>query len=313
MTKEELLKRLISVDDFTAAVGEIITYVVTNRKAVDAAAATLTGKVNTLIGSDTGKSARTIANEELAAQLIPASAKEALDTLQEIAAWIQQHPDDAAAMNQAISNLAALVGTLPQDTEETTVVGFIVAEIAAVRQEIDGKNVSATGETGANALIEASASNNAVTVGSTQKLKDAVALAETAVQSVKTINGNAMVGTGDVDLPAKLEVANIQALTSEQCEALRAGDVIIKTDSTGKHAYKVSFKGATGLCLTYADCENVETIAYEKANNAWAFDSKDVTPISTAIQPADLDFIGTTAARAIVAQAIIDAETPSGE
>ena len=53
------------------------------------------GKLTTLIGADAGKSARTIANEELATQLIPESAKESLNTLAEIAAWIQSHPDDA--------------------------------------------------------------------------------------------------------------------------------------------------------------------------------------------------------------------------
>ena len=62
----------------------------------------VSGKVDTLIGSDSGKSARTIANEELAKQLIPEGAKEALNELQEIAAWIQSHPDDASAMNEAI-------------------------------------------------------------------------------------------------------------------------------------------------------------------------------------------------------------------
>ena len=65
----------------------------------------LSGKLTTLIGDDTGKSARTIANEELAAQLVPESAKESLDTLAEIAAWIQSHPDDASAMNEAITAL----------------------------------------------------------------------------------------------------------------------------------------------------------------------------------------------------------------
>lgn len=62
----------------------------------DYAAKAYETKVDTLIGSDASKSVRTIANEELAAQLIPASAQEALDTLQEIAAWIQSHPGDAA-------------------------------------------------------------------------------------------------------------------------------------------------------------------------------------------------------------------------
>lgn len=181
MTKEEL-KTLIGQKELNKAIIDIIAYVVSNRKAVDAAIETANGKLTTLIGSDTGKSARTIANEELAAQLIPQSAKESLDTLQEIAAWIQDHPDDAAAMNQAITALQTLVGTLPAGTEATTVVGYITSEIARIEGLISGKNVSASGETGDNALISASASNNAVSVESTQKLKNAVSLAESALQ-----------------------------------------------------------------------------------------------------------------------------------
>ena len=68
----------------------------------------VSGKVVTLIGNDSGKSVRTIANEELAAQLIPDGAKESLNTLQEIAAWIQNHPDDAAAMNNKIQTIAGV-------------------------------------------------------------------------------------------------------------------------------------------------------------------------------------------------------------
>ena len=73
-------------------------------------------KVTTLIGSDNGKSVRTIANEELAAQLIPEDAKDSLDTLQEIAAWIQDHPDDAAAMNQKILNIENGTTVVPKAT-----------------------------------------------------------------------------------------------------------------------------------------------------------------------------------------------------
>ena len=61
--------------------------------------------IATLVGSDDGKSARTIANEELAKQLIAPGADASLDTLAEIAAWIQAHPDDAAAMNLAVAAL----------------------------------------------------------------------------------------------------------------------------------------------------------------------------------------------------------------
>ena len=182
MTKDELLLKLVATESLEAAINDIIAYVKQNRSAIDANISTVNGKVTTLIGSDTAKSVRTIANEELAAQLIPANAKEALDTLQEIAAWIQNHPDDASAMNTAITNLQNLVGTLPQETEETTVVAWVTAELAALANQISGKNVSASGETGNDALVTASASNNAVTVGSTTKLQNAVAAAESAVQ-----------------------------------------------------------------------------------------------------------------------------------
>ena len=182
MTKDELLLKLVATESFEAAVNDIIAYVKQQRSTLDTNLSAVEGKVTTLIGSDTAKSVRTIANQELAAQLIPASAKESLDTLQEIAAWIQQHPDDASAMNQAITDLQTLVGELPEETTATTVVGYITAEIAAIRQSLADKNVSASGETGDGALVTASASNNAVSVASTQKLQNAVAAAETAVQ-----------------------------------------------------------------------------------------------------------------------------------
>lgn len=313
MTKEEL-KTLIGQAELNKAVVDLVAFIVSNRSAVDAALATANGKITTLQGSDTGKSVRTIANEELAAQLIPQNAQEALDTLQEIAAWIQSHPGDASAMNTAIGNLQTLVGSLPESgTEATTVIGYIDEQIAAVAATISGKNVGATGETGEGALISASASNNNVNVESTQKLKDAVALAESAIQNVKTINSTSVNGTGDIDLPAKLEVSDIAALTGTQIEALRAGDVVIKSDATGKHAYKVSFKGSTGICLTYADCENVETIAYEKVEGTWTYDSKDVTNIGTALHLSDFATIGTTAAANIVAAAIAAATAPAAE
>ena len=75
--------------------------------------------VDTLIGADTGKSVRTIAAEELAAKLIPENAAAARDTLEEIAAWIQEHPEDAAAMNSAITALQTAVNGL-----QTTVNGL---------------------------------------------------------------------------------------------------------------------------------------------------------------------------------------------
>lgn len=86
-------------------------------------------KVTTLIGDDASKSVRTIANEELAAQLIPENAKESLNTLQEIAQWIQDHPDDVTAIHAAITALQTKVG----DTS-------VAAQIKAVTDPIAAKS-----------------------------------------------------------------------------------------------------------------------------------------------------------------------------
>lgn len=106
--------------------------------------------VDTLIGTDTGKSVRTIANEELAAQLIPEGAQESLNTLTEIAQWIQDHPDDAAAMNTAIAKLNGIVaGIGGEDDDYATVMAAIEGKIAATTKveasEING-NIKIDGE-----------------------------------------------------------------------------------------------------------------------------------------------------------------------
>lgn len=102
--------------------------------AADAAQADVdevSGKVTTLIGEDAGKSARTIANEELAKQLVPEGAKESLDTLAEIAAWIQDHPDDASAMNEAITALQKQLQGI--DAGEGTVKKYVDDAITALK------------------------------------------------------------------------------------------------------------------------------------------------------------------------------------
>ena len=207
MTKEEL-KTLIGSKELNKAVVDIIAYVVLNRKAVDASIAAEAAKVTTLIGSDTAKSVRTIANEELAAQLIPASAKESLDTLQEIAAWIQQHPDDASAMNQAITALQNLVGSLPEETEATTVVGYITSEITRIEGLISGKNVDAEGDI----YFGLTAANNKVTGAATQKTIDAIALAETALQ------------LSDLDTIGEAAAANLVAAAITAAETPASGE-----------------------------------------------------------------------------------------
>ena len=90
-------------------------------------------KLGTLIGTDSGKSVREIANAEIAAQLIPADAKEALNTLQEIADWIQDHPEDASKMNTQITTLNAKVGV---DADGNLTNGGILKDIEDLKASV---------------------------------------------------------------------------------------------------------------------------------------------------------------------------------
>ena len=78
----------------------------------------------------------------------------------------------------------------------------------------------------------------------------------------------------------KFVVADITKLTDNLINKLECGDLVVKEESGNCHAYVVSYKEEnTGICLTYTDCENVETVAYDYTNKHWVFNSKDVTPI----------------------------------
>lgn len=100
-------------------------------------------KVETLIGSDSGKTVREIANAELAAQLIPEGAKESLNTLQEIAAWIQSHPDDAAAMNNKIQTIAG-VAFGGFDESGNTKTNGLSAVVATLKSELATETTNRT-------------------------------------------------------------------------------------------------------------------------------------------------------------------------
>lgn len=86
----------------------------------------LTATVNTLIGTDTNQSVRQIATEVLTEALIPQNAQESLDTLIEIADWIQDHPAEAAEYNTRITNLEQTVyDVVDPVTGNTTSIGLV--------------------------------------------------------------------------------------------------------------------------------------------------------------------------------------------
>lgn len=165
----------------------------------------VSGKVTTLIGEDTNKSVRTIANEELAKQLVAEGAKESLDTLAEIAAWIQKHPDDASAMNKAIDDLETLVGALPDSVSATTIVGYIQEVVAAEKSRAEG--------------IEAGLDGRLVTVeGAVATVDSRIATAKSEAAADATSKANA------AEANAKSHADGLNTAMNTRVEALEAID-----------------------------------------------------------------------------------------
>lgn len=223
--------------------------------ALDGRMTTVEGQISTLVGEDAGKSARTIANEELAKQLIADGAKESLDTLAEIAAWIQEHPDDASAMNKAISDLTALVGVLPEGVTATTIVGYIQEVVAAEKARAEGVEAGLNtrletvegniGEGNVDSRIEA-AKNEAVSTASA----DATAKADKALADAKAytdekvggvdLTGIATNANDIANLKARMETAegDIDKLEASLAEGGATANAIAEAKAAGVQAQK---------------------------------------------------------------------------
>ncbi len=151
-------------------------------------------KVTTLVGDDASKSVRTIANEELAAQLIPENAKESLNTLQEIAQWIQDHPDDASDMQAAIAALQTKVG----DTSVAAQIKAVTDPIAAKSHEHANKALLDTyTQTEANLADAVAKKHSHANATELAKFADGdKAKLDTAVQSITAGTGLKATKTG---------------------------------------------------------------------------------------------------------------------
>lgn len=99
----------------------------------------LESALNVLTGSDNDKSVRTIAIEVLAEQLLADGLTENFATLQELAAWLADHPEEAAEMNAAIQAntkaISALQGKV--DSHGTSIQG-ILNSLEGIQNESSG-------------------------------------------------------------------------------------------------------------------------------------------------------------------------------
>ena len=79
--------------------------------------------------------------------------------------------------------------------------------------------------------------------------------------------------------PVKVEASDITALTKEQLDSLKVGDVVAKVTGNQKHLYLVSYKGegsGEGICLSYNAAGYGETVSYDRTESGWSYNSTDV-------------------------------------
>lgn len=232
----------------------------------------LSTKVNTLIGSDSNKSVRKIAAEELAAQLIPSDAQESLDTLEEIAQWIQDHPDSASAMNQQIQTNKEDIAKIVDGT--TTVEKAKYAETAGSANTATTAGSATTAATASNAeklggqLPSYYATASALSTGLAGKANasDVYKKTETYTQSEvndllddKADAATTLAGYGITDAYTETEVNNLLNNKADKSTTYS------KTDVDGLLADKAN--SADVYTQAQADAKFIETVTGKSGTN----------------------------------------------
>lgn len=107
-----------NINKHGAAIDSVMSKATTNEGKIlglEGSVEELDGILDTLVGTDTDKSVRAIAIEVLVEQLLADGNTENFETLQQLAAWLADHPEEAAEMNLVIQQNSAAISNL-QDT-----------------------------------------------------------------------------------------------------------------------------------------------------------------------------------------------------
>ena len=78
--------------------------------------------------------------------------------------------------------------------------------------------------------------------------------------------------------PKTVVVSNITEMTKDQLDGLQVGDKVLKVTGQQKHLYLVSYKGegaGEGICLSYNAAGYGETVAYDRTEDGWEYNSTD--------------------------------------
>ena len=232
------------------------------------------GRVDVLVGSDKGKSARAIVQDEVAKQLTSENITDSFDTLKEIAEWLSSHPEDVTAMNEAIEANAAAIEVLNgADTVEGSVAKTVKDAVNTVRgwvnENYDSKGAAATAEGNAKSYADGLAKNYATAAQGTK--------ADTAYQKPSTgipatdLASNSVVTAKITDknvTKAKLadDVQTSLGYADSALQSVTQGDYITVSTKSGNN-------GAKTQTVT-AKVATIESATALKQGFADAFDAK---------------------------------------
>ena len=197
-TKVKTVSDLVGVIPESATATTVVGYVdeKTSGIATDANLQIVEGKVNTLVGEDTNKSARAIAAEETAK--IVAGADASYDTLKEIADWISSHSTDAAAMNSAIIALQGIVDGIGGEGEKATVVAYVDDAIAALKIGDYAKAADLTALAGRVSALESGKADKATTLAG-YGITDAYTKTQADAKILELIDANVTINVATDD------------------------------------------------------------------------------------------------------------------
>ena len=93
-------------------------------------------------------------------------------------------------------------------------------------------------------------------------------------------------GGGGDNTPKIITINAINALTTEQCESLNAGDVVVVAQNGVNCTCVVSSKTSSViyLCYIYGDNRDLYKARYTLTNGEWGFDRIKIFPLATPLQ-----------------------------
>ena len=124
--------------------------------AKDSDVTALSGKVNTLIGSDNNMSARAIVQDEVALQLKSENISESFDTLKEMAEWLSSHPEDVTEMQGNIEDINNRIGEGFGTTEGKKTVAQTITDVeSSLTTKINDRYTKSEIDTKVNTINDA--------------------------------------------------------------------------------------------------------------------------------------------------------------